>query len=334
MIFSAGYNLNYSLYTASFSKLVCSYNDILEVFFPFPNEPSGRPPIIINDKNDFALKTFIDDLTYIKNNGKKLNLLLNGNCYGQNAISNILLQHIDDILYFLKEHNCYPEIITTTSIHIAKYIKNKYNNIELRASVTFDIHELQGIKYLADFFDGYYLSLSKQRDIAYVKKINDWCILNNKKLCLLPNSSCIGNCPFIAYHANLVAHDTIKQNNNINDNIPCMHIWNKYGASESLKGVWIRPEDICHYENICYLMKLTTRMHENPKKIFDAYISKKYDGNLFELLDPYYPAFNSLYLDNNKFPDNWFEITSKCNHNCINCKYCENIFNNICYTIK
>jgi hypothetical protein len=82
-------------------------------------------------------------------------------------------------------------------------------------------------------------------------------------------------------------------------------------------------------------MKLTTRIHKDPKKVFDAYTTKKYNGNLLEILDPYYSTFDFIYLDNTLFPNNWFEVTSKCNHDCINCNYCENIFNNTFkYTLK
>lgn len=334
MKFSAGYNPYYSVNVSSFSKLVCEYDDIDEIFFPFLNEPSGRPPVrIMNGKNDIIFQTFVNDLIYIKKHNKKLNLLLNSNCYGSNAISDKLLKHVDNMLNALKDFGCYPNILTTTSIHIAKYITYKYPDIERRASVTFDLHELQSMRYLSDIFDGFYLSLSKQRNINHVEKINNWCIKNNKKLCLLPNSSCIGNCPYIAYHANLVAHDTILNNNNIADNIPCFHIWNDSPPVETLRGVWIRPEDIKNYEGLCYMMKLTTRMHNNPKLVFDAYTTGKYNGNLLKIIDPYYEAFDSYYLDNIKFPENWFDITSKCDHDCTNCNYCEKIFKDVCYNV-
>ena len=33
----------------------------------------------------------------------------------------------------------------------------------------------------------------------------DWCRANGKKLCILANSGCLGNCPWQTYHDNLIA---------------------------------------------------------------------------------------------------------------------------------
>ena len=44
--------------------------------------------------------------------------------------------------------------VTTTSPLIAKFIKNNFEELEVRASVNMEIGTVQGLDYLAEYFDG------------------------------------------------------------------------------------------------------------------------------------------------------------------------------------
>ena len=57
---------------------------------------------------------------------------------------------------------------------------------------------------------------------------------------------------------------------------------------EFLRAIWIRPEDLPLYEPYVDVVKLATRRHPNPDKIVAAYATCSYDGDLAEIMDPFY----------------------------------------------
>ena len=78
------------------------------------------------------------------------------------------------------------------------------------------------------------------------------------------------------------------------------------------------------------MMKLATRMHVLPKMVVDAYAKSEFRGNLLDLLEPGFgPALAPYVLDNDKFPADWFEQTSRCNKKCEQCHYCKSVLQQI-----
>lgn len=97
-----------------------------------------------------------------------------------------------------------------------------------------------------------------------------------------------------------------------------------------LQNTWIRPEDVHHYEPYVSMMKLATRMHALPRMVVDAYAKAEFRGNLLNLLEPGFgPALAPYVLDNDKFPENWFEQTSRCSKKCEQCNYCNTVLKQI-----
>jgi hypothetical protein len=177
------------------------------VFFAFPNEISGKELEKCIYKNiDISENILYKDLSELKNTGKNLNLLLNASCYGQYAVTVELQKRLYNIFIKLQQHKCYPDIVTTASPFIAKFIRKNIKNVKIRMSIVNDISSVDNLRYSSDLFDGYYISPSINRNLHKLKIIKEWCDLNNKDICILANSACLANCPYTHYHYNIISH--------------------------------------------------------------------------------------------------------------------------------
>ena len=155
MKFAVGFQL-YEPGELPFSQIVRTHKDrISEVFFPWLDLPTGRSGIA--SQHGFcdwsAQSRLEEELRAIKAMGIKLDLLFNGNCYGQYAISEKLANTVASLLAHLEEAVEGVEILTTTSPAIAHTVKKHFPQIEVRASVNMRIGTVKGMEYLADLFD-------------------------------------------------------------------------------------------------------------------------------------------------------------------------------------
>ena len=315
---------------APFAEIALRHPAVREVYFPWVGEPSGRPKLGFEEEDDpdelaAALKR---DLTRLKDAGIKLDLLLNANCYGAEAMSNALEKRVGGILEKLDSWGCRPETCTVASPFVARTVKALAPDVEVRASVNMRLTTLQAFRYLSPLFDSYYLGRDVQRNLETVKRFSDWCHANGKKLCILANSGCLRNCPWQTYHDNLIAHsDEAMKTSNVRGWNPHL-CWTLYkdrkNFAEILKATWVRPEDIGRYEGLVDVVKLATRQHANPDMVISAYERGAFEGNLLDLFEPgFSPAFFPQFVDNAAFPSDWFDRTSSCPRECTQCGYCE-----------
>ena len=328
MCFAAGYP--HFADGAPFAEIALRHPAVREVYFPWVDEPSGRPKLGFEEEDDpdelaAALKR---DLTRLKDAGIKLDLLLNANCYGAEAMSNALAKHVEDIFEKLDSWGCKPETCTVASPFVARTVKALAPDVEVRASVNMRLTTLQAFRYLSPLFDSYYLGRDVQRNLETVKRFSDWCHANGKRLCILANSGCLRNCPWQTYHDNLIAHsDEAMKTGNVRGWNPHL-CWTLYkdrkNFAEILKSTWVRPEDIGRYEGLVDVVKLATRQHANPDMVISAYERGAFEGNLLDLFEPgFSPAFFPQFVDNAAFPSDWFDRTSSCPRECTQCGYCE-----------
>ena len=312
-----------------FSAFVLDVPAVREVYFPWVDEPSGRPKLGYGEGDDAATVCDVlhDELAALRAGGVRLDLLLNANCYGAEAMSKRLEAHVIDILATLVEWGTKPEIVTTASPFVARTLKKAFPEIEVRSSVNMRLMTVQAMAYLAPWFDSYYLGRDVQRNLETVRRAADWCHAHGKKLGILANSGCLRNCPWQTYHDNLIAHadEAMKvKNADFNPHL----CWTLYrdpaNFPEILKATWIRPEDLRRYEGLVDFVKLATRQHASPRMVTEAYVRGEFRGNLLDLLEPgFAPAFCPHSVDNAAFPPDWFERTSACPRECTDCGYCE-----------
>jgi len=299
---------------------------IAEVYFAWPGEPSGRSPhgLSAAGVDPEARELLQHDLRAIRALGLRLDLLLNANCYGPAAASPELARHVTSLVE-RAALSVAVDVVTTTSPFIAAVIKQQFPHITTRASVNMRVGTVQGMKYLADVFDSFYLQRDYNRDLVRIAQLREWADLNGKELCILVNSGCLGFCPGQTFHDNLVAHEAeITSGSDPRAVLVCRRVLaDRRNWTALLHATWVRPEDLWHYERFFSLAKVATRMHSRPARVVAAYAAGDFAGNLLDLLEPGYgSALGGSVLDNTRFPANWHDTITTCTRNCEACSYC------------
>jgi len=273
------------------NHIIKNREHIYEVYFSWGDMPNGRTSQLISDEytpwqlQDMQQKA----LKELSDNGIALNLLFNANCYGRDSQSRAFFSRVGTVIDYVKE-SFGLQSVTTTSPLIAKFVHSNFQELEVRASVNMEIGTIQGMDYLAEYFDGYYMKRELNRDFKTIEKLHRWAKAHGKQLYLLANSGCLNYCSAHNFHDNLVAHEAeIAQMDNAYE----FHgICKEYLKEESHYASlvenmnFIRPEDMHQYEPYFQAAKLATRVHRNPGMVLDSYIKGSYRGNILELLEP------------------------------------------------
>lgn len=271
--------------------LIENSKHIYEVYFSWGDFPNGRSSGIrdeeyteweLMDIERYALKMLSDA-------NISLNLLFNANCYGKDSQSRSFFNKTGDTIDYIKRSYGLKSV-TTTSPLIAKFVKNNFSDIEVRASINMEIGTVQGMKYLSEYFDSFYMKRELNRDFESIKILNKWCKEEGKKLFMLANSGCLNFCSAHNFHDNLVAHerDIAKMDNVYNFSGICHEYLKNTENYETLyeNMNFIRPEEIEKYDCFFEAVKLATRVHNNPTEVLESYIKGKYSGDLLRLLEP------------------------------------------------
>lgn len=329
MKFSVGYQLkqNFTL----IDEILKNKENISEVYFSFGDLPNGRSNL---NKNGLLFENVNKQLEDLSRLGSMpLNLLLNGNCYGKYALARSFYNKIGDTVYYLLQR-FNLQCVTTTSPLIARFIKENFD-ISTRASVNMGIGTIEGMEYVKDLFDGFYLAREYNRDFERIKELRSWCDDNNKKLFGLANSGCLKNCSAHTFHDNLVAHE---QESSEMDNAYVFEGQCKtfFKNSENRKNwlkymTFIRPEDVYLYELLFDGLKLATRVNSDPEKIVRSYIKGSYSGAVTSLLEPDHTAlFYPQVIENKKLD---LSKAFTCSKECHKCIFCNEIQKNATITL-
>lgn len=308
---------------------------IYEVYFPWDDLPNGRSAFSArSDCMAFeAQARLVNDLKILSDAGIKLNLLLNGNCYGKFSQSRVLFNKIGDAIDYIRT-KLGLQSVTTTSPLMAKFIRANFPELEVRASVNMAIGSVQGMDYVGEYFDGYYLKRELNRNLARICEIKTWCDGNGKKLYLLANSGCLNHCSVHNFHDNLVAHENeIKAMDNAFEFRGICHDYLRRPEKQISivrDSSFIRPEDIHLYEPYFTAVKLATRSNRDPVTVLESYISGSYHGNVMELLEPNHAeAFYPTILENSAFPADFAAKVMQCAKKCDSCDYCRDVLERI-----
>lgn len=302
-----------------FIEDVIEYKDhIKELYFSWGDFPNGRSQLDAN--NDEILferqSRQVEDLNRISSAGIALNLLLNANCYGEDSQSRRFFYKIGNTVDYISSHFGLDSV-TTSSPLIAKFIKENFGGIDVRASVNMEIGTIEGISYLDSYFDSFYVKREMNRDIKQLRALRAWCDTEGKEMYLLANSGCLNNCSAHIFHDNLVAHEAniSKMDNGYKFTGVC---W-EFLSNEQKRSKWlertnfIRPEDLHLYEEVVGAVKLATRVNSAPSRVLRAYVQGHYRGSVMELLEPNHSgAFYPLYVENSAIPSDFAKQIINC----------------------
>ena len=319
-----------------FADLIADYREhIAELYFPWLNMPSGRSPISVREGfTDWEAQAKLEeDLRACRKLGIRLDLLLNANCYGALSLSQELENYTLSVIEHLGEV-AGLDLVTTTSLMLARAVKQAFPDLEVRASVNMRLGTVRALEPVAEYFDSFYVQREYNRRFDRIAELKTWADTEGKGLHLLVNSGCLNFCPGQTFHDNLVAHEAeISRMRNVEGWNP--HVcWNFYQQREHwvrfLQNSWIRPEDLDRYEGLIGVAKLATRQHANPRRVVHAYATRRFAGNLPDLLEPgHAPLFAPYVLDASRLPADWFEQTTSCLQRCQDCTYCATVLEQI-----
>lgn len=324
--------------TGFIEKIIEHRESISEVYFSFGKFPNGRSMLTDGD-NDSPFESMLNQsnaLDKLHENGLSFNLLFNANCYGSESLSKSLFYKIGDTIDYLK--NKYRLLsVTTTSPLIAKFIKSNFDDIKTRASVNMEIGTQEGMEYVMEYFDGFYLKREYNKNLSAIKKARAWCDENGKELYLLANSGCLNYCSAHNFHDNLVAHEAeiAKYDNAYVFEGVCRNYLKNSPEKFLQRTNFIRPEDIHLVEEYFDGIKLATRINPNPSVILDAYVRGKYSGSAPSLLEPDHTAlFYPKIIDSGKIADNYLETVLNCDKNCSKCNFCVETLKNAMISLE
>lgn len=329
MLFSVGYQLRED--DLFLNAVLDNKEHISELYFPWDDFPNGRSILSGSEIYKYdAIKKIDSDFVKIKASGIKFNLLLNANCYGADAQSRKFFLKVGDAVDYLTERYGLSAV-TTTSPLIAKFLKQNFSCIDVRASVNMGIEGTDAMDYISDRFDSFYLKREYNRDMKRLKEIKAWCDKNSKRLYGLCNSGCLNFCSAHTFHDNLVAHENeiAAMDNAYDFEGQCFTYLSREDKKREFLRItnFIRPEDVQMYEGLFDGMKLATRVNRNPARIINSYVKGSYSGAVTELLEPDHSRmFYPYVIENKKIPNDFALKRATCDNNCEACGYCSQVF--------
>lgn len=320
-------------------EIVKNKEAISEVYFSWGDLPNGRSALSAEGEGipfEQQMRQ-MEDLKRLSEAGLRFNLLFNANCYGKNSQSRAFFNQIGNLTDYLMR-TVGLATVTTSSPLIAKFIHENFESLDVRASVNMEIGTVEGLSYLEDVFDSFYVKREMNRNLAALQTLRKWCDENGKQMYLLANSGCLNHCSAHTFHDNLVAHEAeiAAMDNGYDFQGVC---WKYLSQSKNLK-TWlqrtnfIRPEDISLYEGLTPAMKLATRVNANPVRVLKAYLEGGYCGSTMDLLEPNHgKAIFPQYIDNEKIDATFAQRVLRCDRNCSACGFCEDVLRKACVTL-
>ncbi len=125
------------------------------------------------------------------------------------------------------------------------------------------------------------------RDFTFLRKLRRAC--PDVELEALCNHPCLLNCPYETYCYNSVAHASTAGEGGGYEPFALLscHLDKLRDTAEFVKGSWMRPQDLHHYEDVgLSTIKIAGRGRSTAwlARVAEAYLSRHYDGNLMELI--------------------------------------------------
>ncbi|MBC2714951.1 MAG: hypothetical protein HF978_06540 [Desulfobacteraceae bacterium] len=263
---------------------------VTEVYGSFSRSPIGnaRASICVPDVNSEFLKHYIE---VAHDNNIKFNYTLNSTCLGNREFNGVshqqLMRGIEEII------GLGIDSITIAHPFLIQLVTTAFPEVEVVGSINLCANSRLQLSQLEDL---------GVRRVVVDRWINrEFALLESLRkqtsvgLELLVNSGCVNHCILHQYHNNVNSHASQSTcQDGTNDALLKYpgYICLSYKLRNILRlicGSWIRPEDIEHYEAIGYMSFKTDLRGATEKKLLrvaEAYLARRYEGNLFYLLLP------------------------------------------------
>ncbi|WP_457613862.1 peptidase U32 family protein [Methanocaldococcus sp.] len=262
-----------------------------------------------------------EQIRYAKKNNLRMEVVINASCLGGTHLTANGISYINWIFNQLRSIGV--ECVALSDPYLVDLAKN--NDLDVNVSCIALVDCLDKALFW-DEKEVYAITLdsSINRHFDIIQEIKDNV---NCKLKILVNEACLYKCPMRTQHFNFFSHANAQ-------NIPALddYYYNKCinlrvkNKELIIKSPFIRPEDLTHYEKMIDIFKISGRSHPIGwiKRVLLAYLKRKWDGNLMELLDCPRELQHFFYLDN-KMLNSAIKKWKSCNKRCSECNFCKDL---------
>jgi collagenase-like PrtC family protease len=147
---------------------------------------------------------------------------------------------------------------------------------------------------------------------------------------LLANEGCLPDCPFKPAHDAHLAlgnMDLTRENTyDLNVELGCLEAF-RSRPERIFQSPFIRPEDVDRLDPAISFVKLGGRTLGTAflQRAIDAYIQRRYHGNLLDLMDTLEALAPVIHVDADALPDDFMACMIACPDNCRECGYCRQL---------
>lgn len=224
--------------------------------------------------------------------GFEFNYLLNASCMGNREYTREGQREIRETLDWVCEIGC--DSVTVGQIYLLQMIKRCYGRLKVRISA----HRFTDSVRKARFWEDHGADCIVLNETAFAREFAALRAIREAVKCdlsLIVNNSCRQDCAIAGTHASSLSHGSQKGDRGFPLDYHMLFCLD-YRLREPVNYVranWIRPEDLHHYEALGFdNFKIVERNTPTPELLrrVHAYASRRYDGNLLDLVLPFqYP---------------------------------------------
>jgi collagenase-like PrtC family protease len=219
----------------------------------------------------------------IQDAGIAFNYLLNGSCMGGRKLTRSGHRQIEDLLFWLNDLGV--NRFTVSIPYLAAKIKRLFPDAHLSVSMFGRVESVEQAKYWEDLGASVVI-LYENKDFSLFRAIRKHTAL---KIEVAANLACISRCHMAMHHANMDSHGSNKTGLGLYSLPVCELTCNLLRLEEPHRIVsaqWIRPQDLDIYDDYVDVLKVLDRT--SPTRwlapILEAYATRKYDGNIADLI--------------------------------------------------
>jgi collagenase-like PrtC family protease len=271
----------------------------------------GHESVMLADVGWDRLATHIH---HCRSLGLDFNYVMNSTCLGLSEFDNDQRANLFRFLDQLCDAGV--SSVTVSNPNVVQLVKTNYTDVSVKVSACAYVKSVGELKYWEGLgADVVVLDpLQVNRDFRTLRGIAR---VAKAELELIVNNNCFQYCPEIYNHQNFLSHSSSQSLDAVVEHDYsynwCSHERLREPANYLIAD-WIRPEDLVHYEGIGYhRFKITDRNTpvEYLRKRVTAYHSRRYDGNLLDLIQhfayrddvPPEEYLAEVYIDNRKLDD-------------------------------
>jgi collagenase-like PrtC family protease len=280
MDFSVPYNNDPEALSEILSLKQVGENRIREIYLSGPQEYAGSGRITA----ELSISQFADAVRQIHEHGIRVNLLLNATCAGGDWYSP---ESLDTQMEYLRHAHLElgVEAVTIANPLYISQVRSRFPDLEISASVLGDIDCIQrAVVFSQAGANVITPDVNINRNLEMLSAIRK---AGGAELKLMVNEGCLHKCSFRKFHFNYISHKS-RDLGPVEDDVffgNCTRL--TYGdPSQIFRSCWIRPEDLAKYAGISTYFKIVGRTR--PKSFLirtvRAYMQRKWDGNLLEIL--------------------------------------------------